>query len=350
MACSVKYAMNRNQKKHANIPVFIPHLGCPNDCVFCNQKTISGVKQFDISSVDGIISTALSTIDTERYETEIAFFGGSFTGIEPALMHTLLKIAQRYIDSGQVRSIRLSTRPDYIHEEILDQLKQYDVKHIELGIQSLDNRVLNASQRGHSAEQSFLACRLVKKYGFSLTGQMMLGLPCSSLEAELETAQKLCAWGVDSARIYPTVVFKNTPLAQAMAQGAYLPLSESEAIGRSAAVLEVFEAHQVQVLRIGLCAQEALLDGDEVLSGNYHSALGEYAQSELFYRKITQNLLKRPDLRDKNKLLISCAPGQISKVIGHKRINAQRLRQAYQINELKIVEKNTLVGYNILID
>ncbi|MBQ7383185.1 MAG: radical SAM protein, partial [Clostridia bacterium] len=135
-------------KKHVNIPIFIPHLGCPNDCVFCNQRSISGRQSFDVSEVEPQIEQVLSTLseDTER---EIAFFGGSFTGIDRELMLYLLGVAKKYIDSGRVSGIRLSTRPDYIDRERLDILSRYGVSAVELGLQSMDERVLAASRRGH---------------------------------------------------------------------------------------------------------------------------------------------------------------------------------------------------------
>ncbi|MCI8590636.1 MAG: radical SAM protein [Clostridiales bacterium] len=336
--------------KHVNIPVFIPHLGCPNNCVFCNQKTISGVNCFDSSSVDQIISAALSTIIRPNTEVEIAFFGGSFTGIEPALMTKLLDIATSYIEKGAVQSIRLSTRPDYINHDILTTLKRYPVRHIELGIQSLDDDVLKASERGHTTEQSRKACYLIKEAGFSLTGQMMLGLPCSNLVKELKTAETLALWGVDTARIYPTVVFKDTPLAEQMKMGTYIPLTTDEAIKRSASVLGVFDHYHIPVIRIGLCSQDELFDPESVLSHNYHSALGELAQSALYNQKIEALIKANPSLRFKERLTIYCPRGHVSKVVGHRKSNLLKLKAKYACKEVKIVEKNTLFGYNILID
>ncbi len=176
--------------RHINIPIFIPHLGCPHDCVFCNQRTISGKKEFDLSSVDSDINTALSSINAGDAEVEIAFFGGSFTGIDRGLMVTLLKKAEKYISEGKVHSVRLSTRPDYIDEEILNILKEHHVRNIELGIQSMSDDVLSACKRGHTAEQTVNACQLIVENGFDLVGQMMIGLPCSSQIDEINTAKK----------------------------------------------------------------------------------------------------------------------------------------------------------------
>ena len=177
-------------KTHRNIPIFIPHLGCPNQCVFCNQRSISGCECFDPSTVSKQIEDALSTIP-HGVSAEIAFFGGSFTGIERRLMVELLEIAQHYVRQGSVESIRLSTRPDYINEEILEILSRYTVRHIELGLQSTRDTVLNETQRGHTAEQAEKACRAVVTAGFSLTGQMMIGLPGSTETDERKTAEDI---------------------------------------------------------------------------------------------------------------------------------------------------------------
>lgn len=181
-------------------------MGCPNNCVFCNQRSISGKQNFCKENVENEIESALSTIP-ENTETEIAFFGGSFTGIDRDLMLYLLDTAQKYIDEGRVQSIRLSTRPDYIDDEILTILSHYGVKNVELGLQSMDDDVLLATKRGHSSRQGAEACKLIKEYGFSLVGQMMVGLPGASLQSEKYTAEELCRLKVDAVRIYPTVVF-----------------------------------------------------------------------------------------------------------------------------------------------
>ena len=169
-------------KKHANIPIFIPHLGCPNQCVFCNQRSISGVDEFNPESVTDIIESALATIG-EGVDVEIAFFGGSFTGIDRPLMIRLLEIANSYLVSGKISGIRCSTRPDYISREILDELKKYGMTVIELGLQSIDDSVLSLTKRGHTSDSAMRACKMIKERGFDLIGQMMIGLPDSTLES-----------------------------------------------------------------------------------------------------------------------------------------------------------------------
>ena len=259
------------KKRHINIPIFIPHLGCPNDCVFCNQRTISGKLSFEPSQVIPEIEHALSTIPDgvsayDGVSTEIAFFGGSFTGIDRNLMIELLDIAQKYVDDQKVSSIRLSTRPDYINEEIIGILKKYSVKTVELGIQSTDPKVLQASKRGHSVSDTVNACKMVKNAGFELVGQMMVGLPESTAESEIKTAMDICSMGADAARIYPTVVFRKTELCRMAEMGEYTPLSDEEAVQRTKNVLSVFDKNNIPCIRIGLCASENLSSASFVIA------------------------------------------------------------------------------------
>lgn len=307
---------------HRNIPIFIPHMGCPNRCVFCNQNTISGCNGFSLSDVRERIRTVLSTIP-EGGDTEIAFFGGSFTGIDRTLMCSLLEIAQDFVSEGKVTSIRLSTRPDYIDPEILRILSRYAVRHIELGIQSMSESVLRNARRGHSAETTERACRAIVSSGFSLVGQMMIGLPGSSLSDELFTAEQICAMGAEAARIYPTVVFYQTPLHEMAVRGEYVPLSVEEAVMRSAAVLNVFESHTVPCIRIGLCATEQLTDARSVYAGPNHPALGELVWNAYYYEKCREILAEQHLLGE--EILLTVPAREVSKVIGQHRSNLLRL-------------------------
>ena len=280
--------------RHLNIPVFIPHLGCPNACVFCNQRTISGAQHFDPDEVDAQIARALATT-TEQDTAEIAFFGGSFTGIDRALMCYLLDVAERYVQTpvagkARVQGIRMSTRPDYISDEIIEILSRYSVRTVELGVQSMDDAVLYASGRGHDAACAERACRMLLDAGYEVVGQTMIGLPGSTLQSEVETAEKLCRLGVQGARIYPTVVFADTALCDMMQSGRYVPLTLDEAVERSAAVLRVFEDAGVQVIRVGLCASENLSDPALAVAGANHPALGELVRSHLYYQSLRELL------------------------------------------------------------
>ena len=336
-------------KKHINIPIFIPHLGCPNDCVFCNQRSISGKTHFDPDSVRIEIEEALSTVK-EGTEAEIAFFGGSFTGIDRGLMIYLLDIAQSYVDAGKISAIRLSTRPDYISDEILNILKGYAVRTVELGIQSTNDGVLTECKRGHLAKASESACALVKKYGFELIGQMMVGLPGATVKTEIKTAEDICRMGADGARVYPTVVFYETELCEMSKRGEYAPLTLDDAVYRTKEVLKVFAEREVPCIRVGLCASENLSSEDSVYGGANHSAIGELAVGEIFFEKMDEALEERSRVETlPQKPVIYVPVGCTSKAVGQKRKNILRLCRKYLIRDVKILEKNTIIGYNILL-
>lgn len=326
-------------------------MGCPNQCVFCNQRTISGTCFFDESGVRKTIDEVLSTAGDS--EAEIAFFGGSFTGIDRGLMVRLLDTAEEYVKAGRVCGIRMSTRPDYIDREITKILKRYTVTQVELGLQSMSDKVLSASRRGHTAEASRRAVALLKDEGFEVVGQMMTGLPSSTLEDEIMTAEEICRIGCAASRIYPTVVFKDTELCEMYLSGKYAPLGLDEAVERSAACLDVFERRGVKCLRVGLCESENLHSEDSYVAGPNHGAIGEMVMAKLFYGRITEELdrifasdkliSERKDLT----LEIQCSPGSVSKVSGNKKQNKCKILRDYCIKKVKIVEKGELLGYNI---
>ncbi len=332
-------------KKHVNIPIFIPHLGCPNQCVFCNQKSITGQKSFDPNSVIDIIENALSTIASDT-EAEIAFFGGSFTGIEYSLMSELLKIAYSYVQNGRVKSIRCSTRPDYIDERILDTLAQYGVRVIELGLQSSSDEVLRASKRGHDFAAEQKAVKMIKDRGFLLIGQMMIGLPGATLENEKATAKFICDAGADGARVYPTVVFRDTELCKMAEIGDYIPLSEEEAISRTSEILRIFYERGVDVIRIGLCASENLSSPEAYYAGPNHVALGELCENRVFY-ELMREKIKKLKLSEKSSLIVKVPTGALSKAIGQKKNNKLRLISEFLISELTFIEDDSLFGYEV---
>lgn len=309
--------------RHVNIPVFIPHLGCPNQCVFCNQRTISGVREFDPDMLSDIIERALSTVCDDD-EVEIAFFGGSFTGIDRDLMVRLLDVAYAYVKSGKVQSIRCSTRPDYIDEEVLSILKSHGTRYIELGLQSTAENVLCASKRGHTREDEIKACKMIVDHGFKLIGQMMIGLPQATKEDELETARFIIEVGASGARIYPTVVFRDTELCEMTKRGDYTPLSVEEAVERSARVYSLFFENGLDVIRIGLCSSENLSADSTYYAGPNHPALGEMVMNRFYYEKILEkaSLLS---LTQEDILKIKVARGALSKAIGQKKTNKNLL-------------------------
>lgn len=335
--------------RHINIPIFIPHLGCPNDCVFCNQRRISGKTEFDIAAVEGELERAVSTIDYSSSEVEIAFFGGSFTGIDRGDMMYLLGLAKKFVAAGKAQSVRLSTRPDYIDDEILDILSAHSVTDIELGLQSMDDGVLMASRRGHTAECARRACRMIKGRGFNLVGQMMIGLPASTAELEVMTAREIVLLGCDGARIYPTVVFCDTELCEMYERGNYTPLTLDDAVSRSAAALEVFASAGVPVIRLGLCAADNLFQEGTMRAGAYHSALGELVYSELYYRRICECIGKKSaQVPSEGRTLSVRVPvGEVSKASGQKRANKLALIKKYGFSDVRIIEDPTLEKYKV---
>ena len=330
--------------KHINIPLFIQHMGCPNQCVFCDQRAITGAHSFCFEKIRKDIEDVLSTAGDA--ECEIAFFGGSFTGIDRKLMLSLLDIAQKYVEDGRVIGIRMSTRPDYISEEICDILRQYTVTQVELGIQSMDDKVLAASGRGHTSDASVNACKLLRERGISFGGQMMVGLPASNRENEIETARKICEMGADSCRIYPLVVFRHTPLAHMTERGEYIPLSIEDAVSRAADVYEVFLENNVKCLKIGLHETESLHSEDSYMAGPNHSALGELVKGEVYRRRIMEKVSRIPDINGKI-LSIKAPKGSTSKIIGQKGVNKRKIIEDLGVKNVKILEKSDLLEYNI---
>ncbi len=333
-------------KRHVTVPIFVPHLGCPHDCVFCNQRAITGQSGFDLDSVPKIIEKTLSTVDPKGCEVEIAFFGGSFTGIDRDLMIHLLQIAEGYVHSGRVQAIRCSTRPDYIDDEILDILRMYGVRTIEIGVQSLSDRVLATSARGHDATCTIAAMKKIRDAGFDLVGQMMLGLPCSTLEDELACAAAICDCGAAAARIYPTAVFAGTALHRMMQNGSYTPLTVEEAVHRGAQVMEIFLDRGVKLLRVGLCESDSLYQSGGIVAGGYHPAMGELCASELYRRKITSALDTLPD-NNHRKLEIRVPSGALSKAIGQNRRNRTYIEDRYSPKKLRFTEDPTLADGQI---
>lgn len=329
-------------KKHVNIPVFIPHEGCPNDCVFCNQRKITGTSLAADRDIRPEIDAALSTIGESQ--AQIAFFGGSFTGIDRDLMERLLHDAYQYIKAGKVESIRLSTRPDYIDDEILAILSRYGVKNIELGIQSANDTVLQKSRRGHTFSQTVTACEKITKAGFVLGGQMMIGLPGATAEDEILAAKEIVKLGAREARIYPAVVFYDTELCEMAKRGEYIPLSNELAAKRCAECYRVFAENGVAVLRVGLQSSDNLFDENEVFGGANHPAMGEMCEGLLYLSLIKEQIEKNPTCLDgKKTLVIRVARGQVSKAAGHKKENKNALMRYFSengmsIQKIKIIE------------
>ena len=333
------------KKIHRNIPVFIPHLGCPNTCVFCNQRSISGKQSFSPESVRDEIDAALATIP-EDAEVEIAYFGGSFTGIDRDLMIYLLELAKEYVDNrregcARIVGIRMSTRPDYINSEIMEILSRYPVRTVELGLQSMSDRVLAASKRGHSACDAENACKMIVEAGYSLIGQMMIGLPESSADDEIYTAKKICDMGASGARIYPTVVFHGTELADMARRGEYPMLSVDDAVERSKEAYKIFESRGVECIRIGLCASDNLGDESHVMGGANHPSLGELVMGEAYFDRMCADADRLISGAQGDGVICFYVPrGELSKAIGQKGKNKKRLVERYKPYKIEIKEKD----------
>ena len=211
-----------NKQLQYVVPIFIPHRGCKNECVFCNQRKISGeLKNVTVQDVDNIIKERLKCFKDKSRKIQIAFFGGSFTGIKISDQIAYLKVANKYINEGKVDSIRLSTRPDYIDVNILKMLKKYNVETIELGVQSMSDDVLKASKRGHTKFDVIRASRLIRLFGFRLGHQIMVGLPNSTIQKEEETIKEVLKLKPSDLRIYPVYVIHPSELFNMYENGSY---------------------------------------------------------------------------------------------------------------------------------
>lgn len=300
-------------KKHINIALFVPHSGCPHTCAFCNQHLISGqINPLNPESVQIAAKTALAH---GAKGGEIAFFGGSFTAIEPEYMISLLEAAYPFIKNGDFSGIRISTRPDAIDEEKLELLKSYGVKVIELGAQSMSNSVLDLNERGHTAEDTKNASRLIRAQGFQLVLQMMTGLYGDSEEGAIQTAYAFLKLKPSAVRIYPTVVLEGTTLARLYQEGIYTPQTLEDAVSLGAHLLKIFHKNQIPVIRMGLHANSDV--ETHRLAGAYHPAFRELCEAKLYRELVLEELSGRK----KGEYLLTVANREISKLIGQRKEN-----------------------------
>lgn len=312
--------------KHYNIPIFISHFGCPNSCVFCNQKKING-RETDVTIEDlrDTIETYLKTLP-KKSKKEVAFFGGTFTGISMGLQKAYLEATYEYIKRGLVDGIRLSTRPDCINEEIVAQLKKYGVTAVELGVQSLDEEVLLATERYYPVEVVEKSCALIRKAGIALGIQLMIGLPKSTFESDYMTACKALEMKPEMVRIYPTLVIKGTKMEEMYKCGQYHALSIEEAIERTRKIYALLEIQGVNIIRVGLQPSEDLREDGVVLGGPFHPAFREVVETEIYYdffRKIVQK---------EKKLEIFGNEKSISRYVGINKANRVRLKDYFHIS------------------
>lgn len=331
-------------KKHLNIPIFIPHLACPNDCVFCNQKKIAATEKAPTpDEVNTIISEAIKTLSLNGEQCEIAFFGGSFTGIDKDLMKKYLQVASNFGD--RVSGIRFSTRPDYISPEIMDILSNYPIKTIELGMQSMDDSVLSMCSRGHNSSATANAVKLIKDAGYELILQMMTGLPGDTAEGCINTAKKAISLQPDGVRIYPCIVVKDTELEQMYYNGSYQPMTLADSVDLCSKLLLLFEENNIPVIRLGLFSEQSFTD-NAIVTGPYHPSFRELCENKI-YRDIISEYIVKNNITGNIEIFIP--KGSLSMVIGHQRSNIKYFTERFNIDSIKFKEDENLHGRNFII-
>ncbi len=326
--------------KTRTIPIFVPHFGCPNDCSFCNQKKITGTERKSVSASDvhRIVGQHLTTIGRENTHIEIGFFGGSFTGIDKELQEELLAAAQSYVKEKTVDGIRLSTRPDYINEEVVERLRNFGVTTIELGVQSMDDEVLRKNLRGHTAEDTVRASRLIKHSGISLGHQVMPGLFGDDMETFRDTIRKSVALLPDCVRIYPTLVLRDTKLYEWYCEGTYTPLSLAEAVDICKEAVTEYRKHGISVIRIGLLTSDVMKIDGAFVGGPYHPAFGELVESAIVYDRLKEELSGRKARR----IQIAVHPHFVSTLLGNKKDNIRRLKETFPLQQIEVVQNDEI--------
>jgi radical SAM enzyme (TIGR01210 family) len=315
-------------KNYYIIPIFVPHEGCPHECVFCNQDRITGVKdKVTADTVYNIVDEYLGTISRKNSTVEISFFGGTFTGIKEEKQRELLKVAKEYKDKGLIDKIRMSTRPDYINDYILSYLKEYEVDIIELGVQSLDDSVLIAAGRGHNALDVVEASKLIKKYGIVLGHQIMPGLPTDSFEKDIMTVKKSIEMKPDICRIYPSLVIKDTPMEIMYNRGDYIPYTLEEAVEICKELYKLYGGEGVNVIRIGLQPTDDIAEGRDVVAGPFHPAFRELVEGSILADKV------RHELGENYKGIIRINGRDLSKLYANKKFYFKKLiNEGYKLN------------------
>lgn len=319
----------------AILPIFIPHAGCPHQCVFCNQKTISGQKNAAESGAREQIARWLQWL-RPSLENEAAFYGGSFTALDSDLQERLLFLTDELLERGIIGSVRLSTRPDYIDDTKLELLKKHGVRLVELGVQSLDDRVLEAAGRGHTAADVVQAMKRLRAYNFKTGLQLMVGMPLQSFSSLQDTVAQVIELQPDIARIYPLLVIKGTPLAESWAKGEFQPLSLEEAVRQSAWVYDQLTTNGIKVIRVGLQPDDELCAPGNILAGPFHSSMGELVYSFLLRERLTDKLLA---VKGAARIVISCPAKMESKLRGMKNSNIKYWQQL--LAPAKIVVEKT---------
>ena len=321
------------------IPVFIPHAGCPHQCIFCNQKKISGQSEASLLNAEKQINRYLQWIKPSS-ENEIAFYGGSFTGLPVELQKGLLTLSDRFVELGVIGSVRLSTRPDYINADIVELLKQHHVTLVELGVQSLDNNVLQIAERGHSAAEVEKAVACLKTKNMRVGIQLMVGLPKQDWQSLEDTVEKVVLLKPEIARIYPLLVIKDTPLEKMYRDKVFFPLSLSAAVAQASYVYERLTSNGIEVIRIGLQADEELCKGDNIVAGPFHPSFGELVKS-FQYRCWVAEQLEELD-KDVSDIIITHNSKMTSQLKGIKKCNEEFWQRIINKQDIKMLADDSL--------
>ena len=323
--------------KHYNIPIFLPELACPYRCVYCNQFSITGLNDIvKAEDVKTIIDSHLSSFKEENRFVEVAFFGGNFTGLPIGMQNDYLEAVQPYLDKGLINGIRCSTRPDYITLQRVQEIKKLGMRNIELGAQSTNDEILKQCKRGHTYDDIVEASQTILSEGITLGLQMMIGLPSSSEEHDLQTARDIVNLGAKETRIYPCIVVKDTELAAMYQSGDYQALSIEEAVRRSSKLYTYFIDNKVKVLRIGLHTSDEL-DGSAYVAGPYHKNFAEMVFSNIWKEKLTLTLTPtqtqtqtQTQTPTRKKIIINVPESQINHAIGWKGENKKLLSERFE--------------------
>jgi histone acetyltransferase (RNA polymerase elongator complex component) len=305
------------------IPFFIHHRGCPHRCLFCNQAGIAGPNREDS---DDPVTDLGRTIDRwlerspQHGNVQVAFYGGSFTCLDEDVQAGLLERVSPYRKSGLVQSIRLSTRPDCINDEIADFLIAAGVRTVEIGAQSMNDQVLQKAGRGHTVEQVISAVRLLCARGVETGIQLMAGLPGESTRSFLDGVRSVIGLSPHLVRLYPTLVLKHTELAQLYHNSDWRPLSLERAVSLIARAWTMFDDQRIRVIRMGLQPTAEL--ETQLIAGPYHPAFGELVRSRCWYRKIRPLLVSAGRERT---LRLAINDRDHSALAGRKRENLKRL-------------------------
>lgn len=319
------------------IPIFLPHGGCPNHCVFCNQTSITGAAPGGLTgeTLRLLVHEFLQFKGNRPQHVQVAFYGGNFLGLKKETIKHLLDASTTLVEKGGIHSIRFSTRPDTINKELLDFIEEYPVSTIEIGVQSMDDQVLWISQRGHTAEDTKNAVALLKSRTYDIGLQIMVGLPGDNDTKALTTAQRVVELSPSFTRIYPTVVLANSQLADWYQKGQYTPWTLDRCVTTVKNIYQLFHSNNIPVIRMGLQASADLANGSTIVAGPYHPAFGHLVHSAIFFDKATDALTKKNDLPD--NVYINVHPYSIPKIRGLNNSNIDALKRKFHIKSLHII-------------